>query len=440
MSDRFENFSWRPTNAPHVGRTDDIFFLDENIGWAVNSTGQILKTTDGFRTYTVQKKLDHYLRCCGFANETTGWIGTFDRNERLFRTTDGVSWQRVENLPDGAPEKVCGLCVVNENVVYVSGTNRPWEKAAILKTVDGGASWQRIDMEPFAASLIDIYFTDEKNGWVVGGVDTVKHPNRPPLREDVIPTVLHTTDGGATWTNIVENLARNRIFPQGEWGWKIQRISDSHMLVVLQNERDGAILRSDDGGITWQRLRINDRQRNSNLEGIGFLNQHRGWVGGWGDLSAQGGYTSVSSDGGQNWHEANEVGFRLNRFRFVGDPIKVGYASGDTVYKFTDEPTSEAAMFINRAETAESILSDGDSVSMDVRMVPETAPLTIQIWDRWGELVRLFEFDSSQMINDQALNWDFRNESGDLVPDGPYIVRIRAGDFATSRLVYRKTN
>jgi hypothetical protein len=45
MTGDISNFRWVKTNAPPASsRTDDIWFLDENVGWAVNSNGQILKT------------------------------------------------------------------------------------------------------------------------------------------------------------------------------------------------------------------------------------------------------------------------------------------------------------------------------------------------------------------------------------------------------------
>src|SRR6266567_3432141 len=92
------NLQWVKTNAPTASsRTDDIYFLNENLGWAVNSNGQILKTVDGFESFGVQKLLKgNYLRCVGFANERVGWVGTLDRqlaNERLFFTRDGgATW------------------------------------------------------------------------------------------------------------------------------------------------------------------------------------------------------------------------------------------------------------------------------------------------------------------------------------------------------------
>ena len=79
---------------------------------------------------------------------------------------------------------------------------------------------------------------------------------------------------------------------------------------------------------------INDPQANANLEGVGFIDKDHGWVGGWGDLQFQWLSTSQTADGGQTWTNADDVGKVLNRFRFFGTPVTVGYASGQTVYKY----------------------------------------------------------------------------------------------------------
>src|SRR6516162_5554986 len=91
---------WRKTNAPlSSSRTDDIWFATPDIGWAVNSNGQILKTENGFDTYAVQLRDAGYLRCIGFAGAEVGWAGTVSGARRLFTTRDGVHWKTVDNLP-----------------------------------------------------------------------------------------------------------------------------------------------------------------------------------------------------------------------------------------------------------------------------------------------------------------------------------------------------
>src|SRR5262249_11263373 len=60
---------WRPTNAPVASsRTDDVWFLDPKTGWAVNSNGQIIHTSDGGDSWVVQLHDEEvYFRCVAFA-------------------------------------------------------------------------------------------------------------------------------------------------------------------------------------------------------------------------------------------------------------------------------------------------------------------------------------------------------------------------------------
>ena len=68
-----------------AGRYDDTFFIDATTGWAVNSNGHILKTTDGFATWELQRDLDSYLRAVGFASAQKGWVGTTTEATRLYQ-------------------------------------------------------------------------------------------------------------------------------------------------------------------------------------------------------------------------------------------------------------------------------------------------------------------------------------------------------------------
>ena len=64
---------WHRTNAPVARRHDDLWFLDPLTGWAVNSDGNIIKTTDGGQTWVPQHSAPGvYLRCIGFANANVG--------------------------------------------------------------------------------------------------------------------------------------------------------------------------------------------------------------------------------------------------------------------------------------------------------------------------------------------------------------------------------
>jgi photosystem II stability/assembly factor-like uncharacterized protein len=418
---------WRPTNAPLASsRTDDIWFIDRTTGWAVNSNGQIVKTTDGFKTFVEQlHDPTLYFRCIGFASATRGWAGTLTPPKILFDTKDGgTTWSPVTNLPGDAPGAVCGLSVVSEQVVFMSGTNFPNRPPRMMKTVDGGASWTAWEMSPWASILIDTFFLNERQGWVVGG----KAVQQPATRNNVKAVVLRTDDGGKTWDNRIANLTDQ--LPQGEWGWKIQFISDKVGFVSLENFAAGAILKTTDGGLSWTRIAIDDPQKNANLEGVGFIDESHGWVGGWGDAQFKRLSSSETLDGGKTWRDANEIGKALNRFRFFGSPVTLGYASGQTVYRYSSEvPAAGQAVGPRRTILSEPFIEVMGKLRL-AAIVPRGAHrLTVRIWDRFGELVATPVDEDEPAPGPRLVAWD----DG---PRGQFIVRATVDRVSESSIVH----
>lgn len=434
--------TWRKTNAPIASsRTDDIWFIDPQTGWAVNSDGNILKTTDGGNSWNVQHSSPGaYLRCVGFANANVGWVGTLSPARRLFHTVDGgANWARVSPLPTLAPVAICGISVVNENIVYCSGTNRPNDFPRMMKTIDGGTSWTAWDMSAHASVLIDCFFVDSLHGWVVGGKSSEPTPTS---RDKLKPVVLETNDGGATWVNRLAGQEAN--FPFGEWGWKIQFIGGGVGFVSLENFSDAAILKTIDGGTTWQRIAVNDPQENVNLEGIGFIDEQHGWVGGWGPggfggVGSPQGFSSATSDGGVTWQSANEIGLFINRFRFFGNPVHVGFASGDTVYKYSSDPLpSPAVGLVAKHDPARAMLptvqisGQTGAISIPMNVPTGTKRLSLLVWDRFGDDIGCILDEIHPVNGTRVFEWDGTDSRGIALPAGDYIVRLIADDLSAS--------
>ncbi|MGI9004072.1 MAG: YCF48-related protein [Pseudonocardia sp.] len=429
--------TWRATNAPVASsRTDDIWFTDPQRGWAVNSNGQILRTEDGFTTWEEQfHDPEVYLRCVGFASESRGWVGTLTAGKRLFETADGgATWTAVADLPPLAPSAVCGLSVVDRSVVYASGTNYPNRPARMMRTVDGGATWQAWDMSAHAALLVDTYFTDADHGWVVGGQASVANPTR----DDVRAVVLRTEDGGRTWVDRLAPLSAE--LPLGEWGWKIQFLDDRVGYVALESFVRGAILKTTDGGDSWTRIDINDPQGNANLEGVGFIDESTGWVGGWGSASFQDGFSSSTVDGGTTWQDANEIGRFINRFRFVGDPVTVGYSSGRTVYRYSAEPVVEPRV-VAPPDGLRFLADNAPSRSAAPLQLTVTVPdsaelLTVDVWDRFGEHVRRVLDEPQPAMGPHTVDWDATDETGRSMAGGDFLLRVTVDDRSESQIVH----
>ena len=434
-----ENLQWFPTNAPSQRRYDDIYFINPSTGWTVNSDGKILKTTDGGVNWQEQFQVPGaiWLRSVGFTTPLNGWVGTVSPEQRLYHTTDGgESWNVVDNLPENAPVKICGLSVVNESVIYASGTNDPADiPARMMKTVDGGATWTAWDMSEYATILIDNYFIDENIGWVVGGKADPSITN--PRRDDVIPVVLYTEDGGSTWVNRVADISSS--FPLGEWGWKIFFLNENIGFVSLESDTKGAIVKTIDGGKTWIRLPINDPQGNANLEGVGFANENLGWVGGWGDENFQGGYSSETKDGGENWEDANQIGKFINRFRFFGNPVTVGYASGETIYKYSTAPVA-AALEQRVAPSLRFLATNAPakcdrSVNIEYTLPENVQTVRINIWNQFGAHVRQLVDENNPSAGQKSVVWDGKNDVEESLPSGIFIYRLTVDGNAESRVI-----
>jgi hypothetical protein len=254
-----------------------------------------------------------------------------------------------------------------------------------------------------------------------------------PTYDNVRPVILHTEDGGRTWVDRLKAMRAE--FVDGTWGWKIQFVNDSLAYVSCENFTRALILKSTDGGLSWTKI---DVSGNANLEGIGFLDDRAGWVGGWGDESFQSGTSSFTDDGGQRWVNADEIGRFINRFRFFGTPARFGYASGDTVYRFSPQPEVAALA----APPARSLIRSADDAvyrdpEVPIRIdVPQGARhASIQIWNRFGKEVCVLLNERAPPPGTRTIPWNRKDEKGAKVGPGIYIYRVTIDDNADSQVI-----
>jgi len=305
--------------SPDNRRHDDIAFLDEQAGWLVNTRGEVYGTTDGGGRWDrlAQFPNDVFPRCVGFASARLGWIGNinFTGSPRpdmaLFETQDGGrTWANVSTRIAGAPVTgLCGMRVLSPSVTVAVGR---WSGPAVfVKTVDGGRTWTSRSLDALTGGAVDVAFLDGSTGFAVGGFgDGASDAQQRASRV----VVLGTTDGGESWS--VRHLGDQ----PGERGWKVQFVDAATGHVSIEGPGAvGSILRTTDGGATWQRRLV---ASGVSFEGIGFVTPERGWAGSGRTLYRTG-------DGGATW-QALEFAASVNRIRVVGP--RRAFASGDRVY------------------------------------------------------------------------------------------------------------
>lgn len=140
----------------------------------------------------------------------------------ILRSVDGGrSWQQAEVATRAT---LTGVFLHNAQMGWAVGHDQ-----SILRTKDGGSSWQKVYSDIEAQSpLLDVWFADDLRGYAIGAYGYF----------------LQTSDGGMSWEPrriAEEDFHLNKIVPAG--GTRLFIVGEA-----------GTILRSDDEGESWTQL------------------------------------------------------------------------------------------------------------------------------------------------------------------------------------------
>lgn len=185
--------SWHQAVAPVRVTLTNTFFVDDQFGWAVGHDGVVLKTEDGGQSW--RKVMD----------------GT--RANELMLTHAQARLTELEAAIETAPEdQLDELEADLENRTYI---------AEDAETFSG---------EGPSRPFLDVWFKNRDEGIVVGGFGLI----------------LHTTDGGDSWTAWFDHLDNASQFHLNA----ITQIGD-HLFIAAEA---GTLYRSTDWGQNWEML------------------------------------------------------------------------------------------------------------------------------------------------------------------------------------------
>ncbi len=140
---------WRKSSEASYSQLNEVFFINENLGWIAGSYGTILLTTDGGYTWNVP----------------------------------------TDELP--VVESMYSIFFLDENIGFAGGNDD-----LLLKTVNGGNTWTQIATESNGGDILSVYFANEKIGWILSGTSSGGR-------------VYYTTYGGASWSEQMSETVIN---------------------------------------------------------------------------------------------------------------------------------------------------------------------------------------------------------------------------------------
>ncbi len=297
------------TGAPYGARYDDIYFINDSIGWGVNANGYIYKTTNGGISWDMQMETFNYFRSVEFFDSNVGIAGTLDY--AIYRTEDGGdSWTNIIDAFHDTVIGICGMDVVDANTIFACGN--VLEPAFILRSFDRGITWEYKDMNDVATYLIDIHFLTPDTGFCAG-LSAI-------TAEGAI--LLKTTDGGDSWEPVFKSMVNTDTF------WKIFQVNKDTLVMSVENMGTASMrfAYSYDRGETWALKEIIPTFGYAQM--IGFFNDSIGFCGN--------DELYKTEDAGDTWSLVDTFTVYTSFNRFFKVRPGLSYAASAMIYKLED--------------------------------------------------------------------------------------------------------
>jgi photosystem II stability/assembly factor-like uncharacterized protein len=277
---------WYPQVSNISTDLNAVFFQgDRRTGWAVGNGGRIIATTDAGQTWASQVSNTSFnLDAVFFTNVDSGWVaGT--GGIILHTVNGGTTWSMV---PSNASESLNDMWFATPDTGWVVGSG-----GVVLRTFDRGQSWQR--QTPTALTLRSVAFSSTLDGWAVGdgGVILGTH-DRGLSWYTVQPSItalslraVSRRSATLAWAS-GQNGVTARTVTLPDTAWTLGNAGASYTLDGLYYPSDligyavgynsggvGVVLRTDDGGMSWQDQNVGTQFR---LKDVFFTDPQNGWA------------------------------------------------------------------------------------------------------------------------------------------------------------------
>ena len=242
-------FTPAQSSAPTGRLGSEIQFqpVGTSAGWALTGS-QLYWSEDNGASWTptaLPAAPDAKILSLNFNESGAGWLLTSAPNGALTLATRGdaaAAWQTSSLTPSNPPASLpqeahltwfddqTGILLLH----YASSAN--FSLALLFKTTDGGASWQDLS----APAWGDLAFQDDRHLWLAGGAGA-SH-------------LYRSADGGASWQEAILDIPGAGQTPRRVYA---PLFSDfDHGILPLEtvssNSRQLSLLKSSDGGQSWQ--------------------------------------------------------------------------------------------------------------------------------------------------------------------------------------------
>ncbi len=255
-----------PANVLGPAHIQDFSLVDSSAGWVLSGY-RLLWTSDLGQTWSDRTPADFVSMAASFLNPSLGWVAGYSSGEKGLQigiTIDGgLSWQLSTVDPagglDNVPVAATYLALLDSNTLWLSvklQSGSAFSLGMLYASADGGRSWTQRTIpigEP-------VHFISPAEGWTSGG---------PGNNE-----IYRTLDGGRSWeavevyppgldavdSNLLSNLPGSIVdysVVEGHTAWVLALegscSGEKGAMTCMQQQ---ALLLTTDGGSNWVILKI----------------------------------------------------------------------------------------------------------------------------------------------------------------------------------------
>ena len=357
ISSTFAQWELRYPPQPTVG-INDIYFLNQSNGFAVNSSGSILKTVDGGNHWSIVKHLQRdNLTEIKFVDNQNGFIlspHSFigDSKDFVFTTDGGNEWQtsyiglsdaltflplsnseiiksgdqgtiaKLDNFYGLWSEKYRMSVFIDWDIYAPFGDIKQFEKLNSGRILALGSSWRAFQYNVISDSVAFLLFSDDDgSSWDTLWCDLPKILTTFSFANNKIGwiggkgnEIYKTTDGGISWHLNYSELLDDQ-------STSISKISVLDSLKMLAVTTKGKIISTSNGGSSWELSSDAADAYYESFYNIYFVNDQKGFVFGpdlW-----------TTTTGGSSWSKVDtSIKPTFSKIQFINTKLGFGIGGG----------------------------------------------------------------------------------------------------------------
>ena len=266
-----------------------LYFINENTGWVIGFSSNVLKTTNGGLNWISQNTNWNGYLSVYFINDQTGWIGGGNESNDIAvickTTNGGNNWFQIFYANTGV---ILNMSFINSLTGWFACS-----MGNILKTTDGGNTFMIKNVSSY--DFAGIHFINQNTGWISGSYGRI----------------YKTSDGGLNWMN------------QSYSTVNLHTVCMINGNIGFIGGLSGRLIKTTNGGNNW----VEKPHGNNNwINQIIFRDNNTGYLCG----GTYGGSTPmimVTTNAGENWiNQTVPVSNWIGSIQFVNQ--NTGFAAG----------------------------------------------------------------------------------------------------------------